>query len=121
MAWTNPYNFTPYNQPLPTIQQPQAAQNSGSIMTVFVNKEEEIADYPVAAGTTVQLICFPANKFWLKSTSTNGVPEALREFEFKETTKVSQPQGTGVSREEFDALSKKIDKLISDLGGSSNG
>lgn len=110
---TYTYNNTPMSQ--------QLQSNSGNIMTVFITKEEEVDSYPVAAGTTVQLICFPANKFWLKSTSTNGVPEALREFEFKEISKPNIVQGTGVTREEFDSLSKKIDKLINDLGGASNG
>ena len=125
---TNPYyaplggaNFSPYggNQTLPPLQQ-QPQQQSGSIMTVFVNSEDDVMSYPVAAGTTVLLLSFNLNKFWLKSTSTNGVPEGLREFPFKETTPKSKSQPDSVSRDEFNALSKKIDKLLKDLGGSSN-
>lgn len=126
---TNPYyqtqtggiNFAPnYNQTaVPYSQQPQ--QTPGSIMTIFVSSEDEVRNYPVAAGVTVLLLSFNLKKFWLKSTSTNGVPESLREFPFEETTPQTQPTGTGVSREEFDSLSKKIDKLIADLGGNANG
>lgn len=129
---TNPYyqtnmggtNFSPYNYQavVPLSQQnPQPQQTPGSIMTIFVNSEDEVKNYPVAAGVTVLLLSFNLKKFWLKSTSTNGVPEGLREFPFEETTPAQTPQPGGVSREEFDSLSKKIDKLISDLGGGSNG
>ena len=132
MAYTNYYggaNFAPYNPTvtypmtnMQTQQQPQVSQNSGNILTVFINSEDEVGTYPVQAGTTVLLLCFPAKKFWLKSTSTNGVPEALREFPFEEKT-VVQPQTNqnGVTREEFNELSSKIDKLIQDLGGTQNG
>lgn len=121
---TNPYyptsiNFSPYNyQTAAPMQQPQQ-QQSGNIMTIFVGSDEEANSYPVAAGTTVLLLCFPHKKFWLKSTSTSGVPEALREFSFDEKTPAPVVQG-GVTREEFDKLSAKIDKLINDLGGSAN-
>lgn len=133
---TNPYyqtqvggaGFSPYNYqtafPMAQTnaqQSPQNQQGGGSIMTVFVHSEEEVMGYPVAAGVTVLLISFELGKFWLKSTSTSGVPQALRIFPFTEETPKQEGVSNGVSREEFDSLSKKIDKLISDLGGSSNG
>lgn len=123
---TGGINFAPSNYqtavPLQqqSLQQPPQ-QTPGSIMTIFVNSEDEVRNYPVAAGVTVLLLSFNLKKFWLKSTSTNGVPESLREFPFEETTPQAAQQSTGVSREEFDSLSKKIDKLIADLGGASNG
>ena len=117
---TNTGTFSPYNyQVAVPMTQPQQ-QASGNIMTIFIGSEEEANSYPVAAGTTVLLLCFQQKKFWLKSTSTSGVPEQLREFSFDEKTPVPVAQG-GVTREEFDSLSKKIDKLINDLGGASNG
>lgn len=117
---TTGINFNPYNyqSPLP-MQQPQQ-QASGNIMTIFIGSEEEANSYPVAAGTTVLLLCFQQKKFWLKSTSTSGVPEQLREFTFDEKIPKITARGS-VSREEFDKLSAKIDKLINDLGGASNG
>ncbi len=122
---TNPYYQTPtgmnFNQmPQTVVPLPQAQQTPGSIMTIFVSSEDEVKNYPVAAGVTVLLLSFNLKKFWLKSTSTNGVPETLREFPFEETTPKA-PSNTGVSREEFEGLSKKLDKLLSELGGESNG
>lgn len=122
---TNPYYptstaFNPYNYQMPVSMSQQPQTNSGNIMTIFIGSEEEANSYPVAAGTTVLLLCFQQKKFWLKSTSTSGVPEQLREFSFDEKTPAPVAQG-GVTREEFDSLSKKIDKLINDLGGASNG
>lgn len=114
---SNPYNIS-YQTQFP-VQQPQ--QNSGSIMTVFINSEDEVNSYPVAAGTTVLLLSFSCMKFWLKSTSTSGVPEPIRVFPFEETTTPQPSNQNGVTREEFNALSSKIDKLINDLGGGSNG
>lgn len=118
------YNYTGlnYQTQMPMQQNQPQPQPSGSIMTVFVNTEDEVPGYPVAAGTTVLLLCFPAEKFWLKSTSTNGVPEALREFPFKEKTIApAQTNMNAVTRDEFNELSSKIDKLIQDLGGAQNG
>lgn len=129
---TNPYyqtqtqpgniNFAPntFQTAMPMPQTPSLQQTPGSIMTIFVSSEDEVKNYPVAAGVTVLLLSFNLKKFWLKSTSTNGVPETLREFPFEETTPKA-PSSTGVSREEFESLSKKLDKLLSELGGESNG
>ena len=122
---TNPYyptntsTFNPYNYQV-AVPTAQPQQQSGNIMTIFIGSEEEANSYPVAAGTTVLLLCFQLKKFWLKSTSTSGVPEQLREFTFDEKTPTPVAQG-GVTREEFESLSRKIDKLINDLGGASNG
>lgn len=117
---TNTGSFSPYSyQTAVPMAQPQQ-QASGNIMTIFIGSEEEANSYPVAAGTTVLLLCFQLKKFWLKSTSTSGVPEQLREFTFDEKTPTLTARGS-VSREEFDKLSSKIDKLINDLGGASNG
>lgn len=94
-------------------------QSSGSFMAVFVNGEDEVEKYPVAAGLTVMLIDFNLKKFWLKSTSINGVPEPLRVFPFaEEKTDANIQNGQAVSREEFEGLSAKLDKLIAELGGA---
>ena len=117
---TGGINVSPYNyQTAVPMAQPQQ-QASGNIMTIFIGSEEEANSYPVAAGTTVLLLCFQQKKFWLKSTSTSGVPEQLREFTFDEKTPTLTARGS-VSRDEFDKRSAKIDKLINDLGGTSNG
>jgi hypothetical protein len=109
-------NFSPYNyQTAVPLQQPQ--QNQSGLMTIMVGSEEEMMNYPVAAGVTVLLISFNLGKFWLKSTSTNGVPQQPRIFTFDEKTAVQQAPQT-VTREEFDSLNSKIDKLLAELGGN---
>lgn len=114
---TAPYNtFPQLNQQMAVpLQQPQ--QNQSGLMTIMVGSEEEMMNYPVAAGVTVLLISFNLGKFWLKSTSTNGVPQQPRIFTFDEKTAVQQGPQT-VTREEFDSLNSKIDKLLAELGGS---
>lgn len=129
MAFYNPYqapsytyNPTGYNGSTPYAygsypQQPQQQSNNGQLLTVFVNNEAEVNDYPVAAGTTVQLISFKMGKFYLKSTATNGVPQPIRIFRFEEETQAVENQNGAVSREEFNALNDKLDKLLKELGG----
>ena len=127
MAFYNPYqapsySYNPlgYNQPVPNVQTSvplQQPQQQTSLLTVFVDSEEEVNDYPVAAGTTVQLISFKLNKFWLTSTATNGVPQPIRVFNFTEETKAPEIQNGAVSRDEFNALNEKLNKLIQELGG----
>ena len=131
MAWTNPYApyqsypngyYPPTNGTMnygqsntsTTFQQPQ---QQTSLLTVFVDSEAEVNDYPVAAGTTVQLISFKMGKFYLKSTATNGVPQPIRVFNFTEETKAPEIQNGAVSRDEFNALNEKLNKLIQELGG----
>lgn len=115
------YNYQPYYPAYsyqPQQMQTQTQQNT-NLMTVFVNTESEVNDYPVAAGLTVQLISFPLGKFWLKSTATNGVPMPLRTFSFVEEEAKTDKE-TGVTRKEFDDLSHKIDKLLKELGGEAD-
>ena len=111
----NPYSYQANYQTAVPLQQPQ--QNQSGLMTIMVSSEDEMLNYPVAAGVTVLLISFNLGKFWLKSTSTNGVPQQPRIFDFTEKTTI-QPTTNGVTREEFDSLNQKIDKLIAELGGN---
>lgn len=114
---TNPYPYSNFQMPAQQAPlQPQQNTQSG-LMTIMVSSEDEMINYPVAAGVTVLLISFNLGKFWLKSTSTNGVPQQPRVFEFTEKTTL-QPQVGAVTREEFNSLNSKIDKLIAELGGS---
>ena len=124
-------NLYPYGQaqtPLsqtyqPRYQQPQAQtyypqQATGSLMTVYVNGEEDVNSYPIAPGTSVMLISFEKQKFWIKSRGNDGVPQPLRVFPFKEEQPVTNNQNGAVTREEFDSLSSKLDKLLEELGGT---
>lgn len=119
-----PPTFTPTStyQPLQQFQpQQQSQQPSSNLMTIFVNSEEEVLNYPVAAGLTVLLLSFNLQKFWLKSTNTNGVPQPLRVFPFTEeiqqSAQITNNQNDLVTRDEFKALNEKLEKLINDLGG----
>ena len=124
---TGGINFAPsnYQAVVPVMQQPQQPQQqpqqqSGSL-TIMDSSEEEMLNYPVAAGVTVLLISFNLGKFWLKSTNTNGVPQVPRAFDFTEKVAAQvapQTQTTGVSREEFNQLSEQVKKLIEELGGT---
>lgn len=92
-------------------------ENNTGLMTILVNSEEEVGYYPVAAGVTVLLISFNLGKFWLKSTGKNGVPEALRVFNFDEDTTQTPQDNDYATKDEIKNLNEKIDKLIAELGG----
>ena len=122
MAGYYPNNYNPYytgtpnmNQTVQTQSQPMNLMNS--FTAVLVDSEASARAYPVAAGNTVVLIDFNSGHFWFKSTEATGMPQQLRTFEFKEVTQQPVQQVQGVSREEFNALNDKIDKLIAELGG----
>lgn len=111
----------PYGQYYQNLSQQQPTGGNSSLMTVLVSSEDEVNNYPVAAGMTVMLMDFSHKRFWLKSTAMNGVPQAPRVFSMEEITpqplKIQNDQN-GVTREEFDTLNAKLDKLISSLGGT---
>ena len=107
-----PYNF---QSALYTPQTPQQA--SSGLLTIMVSSEEEMRNYPVAAGTTVLLVAFNLDKLWLKTTDTGGVPQPIREFKITETSMPNTAVGA-VTRDEFSSLCSKVDKLIEELGGA---
>lgn len=74
-----------------TYGQPQGA-GQASIIVVPVSGEMGAMTYPVAAGNTVLLIDWSNKTFWLKSTDFNGVPQAMRVFQFEEVTPAPQAQ-----------------------------
>ena len=111
----------PYGQYYQNLTQQQPANSNSSLMTVLVSSEEEVNNYPVAAGMTVMLMDFGHKRFWLKSTAMNGVPQAPRVFSMEELSLQPPTIQNGpktVTREEFEALNAKLDKLISSLGGT---
>ena len=104
-----------YGQYYQNLMPQQPTNSNSSLMTVLVSSEEEVNNYPVAAGMTVMLMDFGHKRFWLKSTAMNGVPQAPRVFTMEE---ISLQPPKMVTREEFDTLNAKLDKLISSLGGA---
>jgi hypothetical protein len=111
-------NYVNYGYQPPTTDYAQQSQING-LMVVLVETEDEVNYYPVAAGYTVMLVSFKLGKFWLKSTSKNGIPEPLRVFDFSEVVIEPQVQESGnyATKAEMLAISEKLDKLISNLGG----
>ena len=135
-AYNNPYtfysgqpnayagNYQPYVFPYPanTVQNQPQVQQQSSLLTVFVDSEEEVNMYPVAAGVTVMLVCFKLGKFYLKTTGKNGVPEPLRVFSFTEeavSTQVPTQNQNPIyaSAEALENISNKLNDLIAKLGG----
>lgn len=90
-----------------------------SLLTIFVNSEDEVNYYPVAAGVTVMLIAFNLGKFYFKTTGKNGVPEPIRVFKFEEVLPSPQVNANDnfATKEEINNLSEKLNKLIESLGG----
>lgn len=129
-TFPNNQNLMGFQNPMPYGNQ-QMQQDDNSIMAVFVQGEAGATNYLVRSGTTVMPIDFQAGKFWLKS-NTGGIPQRMRHFVFKEIfpeqeQPTEQKNAEGVSRKEFDDLSKNVSviaknmqKLLADLGGGSN-
>lgn len=121
----NYYTWTPQGH---TEYQPPQQTQTSSFYTVLVNGDAGANAYPVASGNTVLLMDFNSNKFWLKSTNANGIPQPLRCFDFKEEVQeIQNGSGNGVTRDEFNILSQNVssltesvNKLLHDLGGSGN-
>ena len=107
-------NFAPQMPQTPV--QPQQVPANSNPMLILISSEEEMRNYPVAAGTTVLLAAFNLGKFWLKATDTSGLPQVPREFTFAEKTPESAT--APITREEFNSLSEQVKKLIEELGGT---
>lgn len=110
----------------PYVPQTSVTPMEGGFYTVLVNGESGAISYPVASGNTVLLMDFNSNKFWLKSTNVNGIPQQLRSFSFKEETPDIQNGSQGVTRSEFvelsqnvSSLAQNVNKLIKELEGDS--
>lgn len=82
-------------------------------MPIEVRDETEAQSYPVAANTTVMLICYPANRFWMKSTNANGTVVSFRTFNFAEEVK-EEPKY--ITKSDLEAFKKEL--LESIKGGN---
>ena len=74
----NPYTGNPY---ILSALQPQ---EDDELFVAMVSGEGAVQMYPVKAGKTAVLIDFDSNKFWVKSTRKNGMPEQTRRYSFIE-------------------------------------
>ena len=91
-------------------QQQPSPPNS---MITFINDDSMAANYPVAPGTTVDLINTNDpndDKMFNKSTEPNGLPNPMRIFALQEVTPQKQ-SADSVSRQEFDALTKQLQNM----------
>ena len=109
------YFAPPTPDPLQQMRMPQ--QNNSGI--TWVSGEAGAKAYLVAAGTSVLLMDSEASRFYIKSTDASGMPMPLRVFDYTERAQManiapgaSKTAGMDfVTREEFKALSARIDAL----------
>lgn len=93
-------------------QQPQP-QRPAEVLTIdTVNGESMANSYYVAPGVTSFLVDFSNGVFYLKSVSSNGVPQKLRVFEFNECSPQVAAPASNVSTETTN-IQSQIDELKS--------
>lgn len=105
----------------PSTSPQQSLQATTGIFTTFVENAEVVKNYPVPVGGMVILIDLQGSKMWFKSTNINGVPAPIRTFDIKELLPPPPANVNAVTREEFDAISKKLDTLINALQKTQEG
>jgi len=101
--------YSPYSVLLPQ-------QEEEEIFVAMVSGEGAAQMYPVKSGKTGILIDFDSNKFWVKSTKKNGMPEQMRRFSFTED-EYEENKSKYVTA---DDLKKFEDRIMKALEGKSN-
>lgn len=133
--WSNPSQYfgvggnDPNGYSTNTIRPNNQIVNNSSmnnIMVVPVNGLESAESYPVAIGLTVMLLDYDNKIFWLKSN--NGISTKLTKHIFtieepKEPKTVEPPKpipntDAFVTKEDFNSLNEKVNKLLKNLGES---
>ena len=115
----------PYPQPVPmqpqgqAPSQPQASASSG---INWVQGEEGARAYMVAPGNSVLLMDSEADQFYIKTVDASGMPQPLRIFRYTEQTGQNMPKSPVqaspqpgqeyVTRQEFNALSARLEALM---------
>lgn len=107
------------NYASPYLANPYASSQAVSPAMVWVNGEAGARNYPVAPNTSMLLMDSESPKFYVKSADLLGV-QTVRSYEYTEMTNatkpadiVTEPRVEYVSKEEFDALKKVVDDLLS--------
>ena len=90
-----------------------SSQNNG-ILVVPIQSNDSVATYPVAAGTTVMLMNYPAKKFWMKSTGQDGLTQTITEHNFEVVA--DEKNGDFVSKKEFEEVKKQLNIILEKLG-----
>ena len=86
--------------------------NSQCMSVVLVNGESGAQFYPVAPNNTVFLMDFNSNKFWVKSTRSNGFPDPMRSFSFVEDTPKEEDSSKYATREEINEIKRMLERLM---------
>lgn len=99
----------------PMMQQPpQPAQQQPQSGLIWVQGEAGAKSYMVANGNSVLLMDSESQTFYLKSADASGMP-SMRVFDYHERTAQKPPAATPpadyVTREEFNALSARLDAM----------
>lgn len=120
-AWNANAQMPQMSPQMPSV--PQQTQQTTSDIN-WVQGEADAKSRPVAAGHSVILMDTEESVMYIKTVDASGMPQPLRIFDYKErqpqtkTAEVARPQGpdNSVTREEFNALSEKVDRLIKGEG-----
>ena len=117
----NQYMQMPQMQPMQSMQQAQNQQSSNGI--IWVQGEEGAKAYMVAPGNSVLLMDSENSAFYIKSTDNSGMPMPLRIFDYTERNAKQQMQNIKpnveyVTRQEFDALSARINDIMANINNN---
>ena len=117
----NQYMQMPQMQPMQSMQQAQNQQSSNGI--IWVQGEEGAKAYMVAPGNSVLLMDSENSAFYIKSSDNSGMPMPLRIFDYvernaKQQTQNIKPNVEYVTRQEFDALSARINDIIANINNN---
>lgn len=121
--YPNYANWNPQAQmPLGGSQMPPVAQAPSQMANDinWVQGEADAKSRPVAAGHSVILMDSEESVFYIKTVDQSGMPQPLRIFDYKERKAQEKPMAEAsnvpasdmVTRDEFEALSKKVDQII---------
>lgn len=111
----------PQMQPMQSMQQAQNQQSSNGI--IWVQGEEGAKAYMVAPGNSVLLMDSENSAFYIKSSDNSGMPMPLRIFDYvernaKQQTQNIKPNVEYVTRQEFDALSARINDIMANINNN---
>lgn len=112
----------PQMQPMQFMQQMQNQQSGNGI--IWVQGEEGAKAYIVAPGNSALLMDSENNSFYIKSSDNSGMPMPLRIFDYfernaKQQTQNIKPNVEYVTRQEFDALSARINDIMANINNNS--
>lgn len=105
----------PYNTYTNQFQQQQQPQNNGTPLMVTLLPDISMADtYNIAPNSSMFFLDQSMTTLKMRSRDQNGFIRPDRVWEIKETTPPPQTSTDGfVTKEEFNQLNGKIDKLLS--------